>query len=126
LGVADRLQVLGFRHDVDNVLGAADVVAVPSTAPDPLPGAATEAAAAGCPVVASAHGGLPEIIRDGQTGRLVTPGDAGELARVVRELIDDPEQRRRLGVAAAADARERFAPERLLAAIQALYDEIAV
>ncbi|MEA2158899.1 MAG: hypothetical protein QOD66_1279, partial [Solirubrobacteraceae bacterium] len=123
LGVSDRLRVLGFREDLDNLLGAADVIAVPSTAPDPLPGAAIEAAAAGCAVIASAHGGLPEIIRDHETGRLVPPGDAGALARVARELIDDIPQRERLGAAASADVRMRFAPGRLLDSIQGLYDE---
>ena len=73
LGVRDRVRLLGFREDVETVYGAADVVAVPSTAPDPLPGSALEAAAAGCAVVAAAHGGLPEIIRDGETGRLFAP-----------------------------------------------------
>jgi glycosyltransferase involved in cell wall biosynthesis len=124
LGVRDRLVLAGFRDDVDNVYGAADVVAVPSTAPDPLPGSAIEAAAAGCAVIAAAHGGLPEIIRDGETGRLVAPGDVEALASVAAELLDDPAQRARLGAAAAVDVRERFAPERLLDAIQALYDEL--
>jgi glycosyltransferase involved in cell wall biosynthesis len=126
LGVGDRLRLAGFRDDVDNVYGAADVIAVPSTAPDPLPGAAVEAAAAGCAVVASAHGGLPEIIRDRHTGRLVAPGDPDALARVARELLDDPAERERLGAAAAADVRERYAPARLLAAIQSLYDSICI
>jgi glycosyltransferase involved in cell wall biosynthesis len=124
LGVGDRVRFVGFRDDVENVYGAADVVAVPSTAPDPLPGAAIEAAAAGCAVVASAHGGLPEIIDDGRTGRLVAPGDPADLARVTAALLADPAVRARIGASAAADARERFAPARLLAAIQALYDEV--
>ncbi len=65
LGVADRVRFAGFRSDVENVYGAADVVAVPSTQPDPFPNAALEAAAAGCCVVAANHGGLPEMIADG-------------------------------------------------------------
>jgi glycosyltransferase involved in cell wall biosynthesis len=124
LRVHDRLRLIGFRDDVDTVYGAADVVAVPSTAPDPLPGAAIEAAAAGCAVIASDHGGLPEIIRDGETGRLVAPSDPRPLAQAAAELIDDPALRERLGHAAATDARARFAPQRLLDAIQALYDEL--
>jgi glycosyltransferase involved in cell wall biosynthesis len=124
LAVEHRVHFVGFRDDVENVYGAADLVAVPSTAPDPLPGAAIEAAAAGCVVVASAHGGLPEIIRDGETGRLVPPGDPSALARAAAALLDDPSARARLGAAAAADVRERFAPNRLLAAIQDLYDEV--
>ena len=124
LAVEHRVHFVGFRDDVENVYGAADIVCVPSTAPDPLPGAAIEAAAAGCTVVASALGGLPEIIRDGITGRLITPGDPAALARTAAALLDDPALRARLGASAAADVRERFAPSRLLAAIQALYDEV--
>jgi glycosyltransferase involved in cell wall biosynthesis len=97
------------------------VIAVPSTEPDPLPGAAIEAAAAGCAVVASDHGGLPEIVRDRETGRLVAPGDPVALATVAAELLDDEQQRGRLGAAAALDARARFAPARLLDGVQELY-----
>jgi len=122
LGVADRVRFAGFRSDVENVYGAADVVAVPSTQPDPFPNAALEAAAAGCCVVAANHGGLPEMISDGVTGRLVTPGDPAALAAALAQLRADPAARERLGAAAAADTRARFAPARLLERTQALYD----
>ncbi len=124
LGVRERLRLLGFREDVETVYGASDVVAVPSTQPDPLPGSAIEAAAAGCAIVASATGGLPEIIRDRETGRLIAPGDSAALARVAAELLDDSWERERLGAAAAADVHTRFAPARLRAAVNALYGEV--
>ena len=124
LGVGDRLHLLGFRHDLDTVLGAADAVAVPSKRPDPLPNSALEAAAAGLPVVAAAHGGLPEIVADGSTGRLVVPGDHHALATALRDLADDPEGSRRLGAAAARDVRERFSLPRLLDSVQRLYDAL--
>ncbi len=125
LGVADRLHLVGFREDVDNVYGACDLIAVPSTAPDPLPGAAIEAAAAGCVVIASDGGGLPEIISDGRTGRLFPMGSAPELARIAGELLDDRSRQERLGAAAASDVRERFAPARLLASVQSWYDDVS-
>jgi glycosyltransferase involved in cell wall biosynthesis len=106
------------------VYAAADVVVVPSSQPDPLPGAAIEAGAAGRCVVAAAHGGAPEIVRDGETGRLVPPRDPVALAHVLHELADDGPQRERLGDAAAADVRERFARARLLAGVHALYDRL--
>jgi glycosyltransferase involved in cell wall biosynthesis len=124
LGVAERVRFCGFRADVENVYGAADVVCVPSTQPDPLPNAALEAAAAGCCVVAADHGGLPEILRDGATGMLVTPGDPAALAAALARLHADPALGERLGAAAAADVRERFAPELLLERMQALYDGV--
>jgi glycosyltransferase involved in cell wall biosynthesis len=124
LHVEDRLALVGFREDVETVYGAADVVAVPSTAPDPLPNAALEAAAAGCAVVAAAHGGLPEIIRDRETGRLFRAGDGPALAAVTAALLDDADERDRLGAAAAADVRARFDPARLIAEVQSLYDAV--
>lgn len=124
LDVSDRVRLLGFRSDPEIVLGAADLITVPSTAPDPLPGSAIEAAAAGCAVLAADHGGLPEIVRDGVTGRLVAPGDPAALAAAAAELLDDPAVRLRLGEAAARDVRQRFAASRLLDAVQGLYDEL--
>lgn len=124
LGIARRVRLVGFRPDVANLYGCADVVVVASTQPDPLPNAALEAAAAGCCVVASDHGGLPEILRDGVSGRLVAPADPVALAAVLAQLRDDRPQRERLGAAAATDVRARFSPERLLDRTQALYDSL--
>ena len=121
LGVSDRVRMLGFRRDPAEVLAIADVVAVPSTRPDPLPNSAIEALAAGKPVVAAAHGGLPEIVRDRTTGLLVRPGDPAALARALRELADDPQRRAAMGQAAAADAHERFGGERMLAEVEGVY-----
>jgi glycosyltransferase involved in cell wall biosynthesis len=124
LGVADRVHDVGFRDDLARVYAAADIVAVPSLHPDPLPSAAIEAAAAGRCVVAAAHGGAPEIVRDGATGRLVAPRDPGALATVLAELAADPGQRDRLAASAAAEVPERFAREHLLAQVHALYDRL--
>jgi glycosyltransferase involved in cell wall biosynthesis len=115
-----RFRILGFREDVETVYGAADVVVVPSTKPDPLPNAALEAAAAGCCVVAAAHGGLPEIVRDRETGRLFTPGDAHALAAVLGELASNPAEATRLGAAAATDVADRFSAARFGAGLRAL------
>ncbi len=122
LGLADRVQHVGFRADVDAVYGAADVVVVPSKQPDPFPNAALEAAAAGCCVVASDHGGLPEMLRDGVTGVLVPPDDPAALAGALAALVDDPARREALEAAAAADVAERFSCARMLDRVQSLYD----
>jgi glycosyltransferase involved in cell wall biosynthesis len=124
LGLGERLRMLGFQSDLAGLLGAADAVAVPSTKPDPFPNAALEAAAAGVPVVAAAHGGLPEMLRDGQTGLLVEPGDPAALAAALRSLADDPARAHDLGAAAAADVAARFSAKRMLAAIQAQYEAL--
>ncbi|PTL56482.1 glycosyltransferase [Paraconexibacter algicola] len=125
LGVGGRVVHCGFRPDVDTVYGAADVVVVPSKQPDPFPNAALEAAAAGCCVVASAHGGLPEMLRDGETGVLVPPGDPAALAAALGDLVDDPARRDALGAAAREDVRRRFSTRLMLDRIQGLYDHLA-
>ena len=125
LGVTERVVKLGFREDVGSVLGAADVLAVPSTRPEPLGLVAMEGAAAGLPVVASAHGGVTEIVRPGVTGLLVPPGHPAALARALRLLADAPERARRLGEAGRRDVTERFGVDRMLAELQGLYDRLA-
>jgi glycosyltransferase involved in cell wall biosynthesis len=75
-------------------------------------------------VVASGQGGLPEVVRDGETGLLVPPGDPRALAEALRRLADDPALRTRLGEAAASDVRERFSRERMLRELQELYDRL--
>lgn len=124
LGLGERLRLVGFRDDVDTVYGAADVVVIPSTRPDPLPNSALEAAAAGCCVVAADHGGLAEIVVHDRTGMLVTPGDHVELAQTLARLAATPELREQLGAAAQADVRGRFAPGLLIDRIMAEYDEL--
>ena len=126
LGLGERLRLLGFRTDPDAVLAAADVVAVPSTRPDPFPNSALEALAAGRPVVAAGAGGLPELVRDGETGVLVAPGDQAALAQALRALADDPDRRARMGAAAAADARQRFSLQAMLDGVEAVYAELGV
>jgi glycosyltransferase involved in cell wall biosynthesis len=125
LGLGRHLLRLGFREDVETVLGAADALVVPSTRPEPLGLVAMEAAAAGLPVVASAHGGVVEIVRHGETGLLVPPGDSAALAVALRALAEDPERGGRMGQAGARDVARRFPCERMLAELQALYDRLA-
>lgn len=124
LGVADRVRFLGFRDPLAPVLAATDVVVVPSTRPEPLGNAALEAALAGRPVVAAAHGGLAESFTHDRTALLVPPGDAAALAAALARLEAEPGLGPRLAAAARADVAARFAPERFLAALQDLYDDL--
>lgn len=124
LGIADRVRFVGFVADPRELYAASSIVVVPSTRPDPLPNAALEAAAAGCCVVASAHGGLTEIFTDGETGLLVAPDDPNALAAALGRLAGDPALRSRLGAAAAADVGRRYTPALLLGRVQDLYDRL--
>jgi glycosyltransferase involved in cell wall biosynthesis len=110
--------------DIPAVLWQLDVLLCPSMSFENGPTVALEAAAAGVPVVAAAHGGLPEVIRDGETGLLVPPRDPNALAGALRRLADDPSLGERLAAAASADVRERFSRERMLREVQDLYERL--
>jgi glycosyltransferase involved in cell wall biosynthesis len=88
---------------------AADIVAHTSILPEPFGRVIVEAMAAGRPVVAAAAGGALEIVREGETGRLVPPGDPAALAQALSELAADKAQRQRLGLAGRARAEQEYA-----------------
>ena len=94
---------------------------VPSIWPDPFPTVALEAMAAGTAVVVSRIGGLPEAVVDGESGLLVEPGDAGELARALDRLLDDPALRERLG-AGGQERVQRFTAPAVVPLYEAAYE----
>lgn len=105
--LGDQGKMLGHRDDVLDVLDASDVLIHPSSA-DAFPGALLEAMAARLPVVASAVGGIPEIVVPGETGLLIpAPPRAADLTRALEGLLGDPAARERMGAA----GRERFERE---------------
>jgi glycosyltransferase involved in cell wall biosynthesis len=89
-----------------------------------MPMSALEAMAAGLPVVASAVGGVPEMVVDGETGFLVDPEDAPALRVALDRLLADPSLRRRFGEAGRRRAAETFALPRWQAAHLDLYTEL--
>lgn len=91
-----------------------------------LPVSLVEAMAAGVPVIASAVGGMPEVIVDGVTGVLIAPGDSASLARHLRSLLLDRNLAARIGTAARDSLRLRFSPERVLPVIEELYASAGV
>lgn len=104
LGLGDRFRLLGYRPDVPDLMAAADFFVLGS-AFEGLPVSIMEAMAAGLPVVATAVGGVPEAVLDGETGLLVPPHDASALAAAMVTVARSPELRERLGSAAAERSR---------------------
>ncbi|TQN43125.1 glycosyltransferase involved in cell wall biosynthesis [Blastococcus colisei] len=103
---ADRITMTGFvEHSaVPGVLSSLDVLVLPS-AYEEMGSVLVEAMAAGLPVVASDVGGIPEVVRHGETGLLVPPGDVDCLAETLDRLVADPQLRARLSAGARARAR---------------------
>jgi glycosyltransferase involved in cell wall biosynthesis len=96
LSVRDRFILAGFQEDVVPFLHAMDVCVLPSRT-EGLPITILEAMAAGKPVVATAVGGVPEVVRNGETGLLTPPGDPGRLAEAVLRLLEAPILARTMG-----------------------------
>ncbi len=87
IGVTDQFVFTGHREDVPEIMRALDIIAIPSFH-EAIPQSGLQALAMGVPVVASDVGGIPSIIRNGETGRLVPPQDAAALAAAIRETLE--------------------------------------
>ncbi|MFE6509840.1 glycosyltransferase family 4 protein [Nocardioides sp. NPDC057767] len=109
--LAGSVEFLGYVHEPARELDQADVVLVPSRV-EPFGNVAVEALLAERPLVASRVQGLAEIVTDGETGLLVTPGDAGDLAEAIRRLAADPAFAAELASSGRKNAEERFGAER--------------
>lgn len=112
LGIADRVRFVGYRADVDRLLAMGDAFVHPSRR-EPFGLSILEASCAGLPTIAYREGGPMDIVDDGVNGILVPPPDVRGLADAMVRLASDREAARRMGRAAAASARDRFAPDRV-------------
>jgi len=123
LNVESELAFAGARSDIPEMLALMSVFVLSSPA-EGLPNAVLEAMACGLPVVASNVGGVPETITNGETGFLVSPGDAAGFAEKILQLLNDPMHAKQMGEAGRRKVVEQFSCERLVKNMQALYDEI--
>jgi glycosyltransferase involved in cell wall biosynthesis len=121
LGIADRIEMVGFQRDVRALLDRISVVVTPSTWPEPFGLVTLEAMAAGRAVIASAHGGALDLIEEGSSGLLIPPGDPHALATAITTLLNDPALRIRLGTAARHRAQTNFSSDGFVSGIERVY-----
>src|SRR4030095_14301559 len=107
-GRSDRVSFVGFADDPARWTGALDIALYPPLESDGMSRVLFEYLASGRAVIASRVGAAAEVVHDSETALLVPGGDAPELARALRRLLDDPALRQRLGQAAGGVARGRF------------------
>jgi glycosyltransferase involved in cell wall biosynthesis len=113
------------REAAGQLLSRASVFVLPSYA-EGLPMSVLEAMAAGCPVVATRVGGIPDLITDGVDGLLVPPGDPHALAAALERILRDPAFARQLGNAARQTIANRYTAERSLERLEQLYAGLGV
>ncbi|MGH7428016.1 MAG: glycosyltransferase family 4 protein [Candidatus Methylomirabilaceae bacterium] len=122
-GLEESVKFLGWQEEIGSVMARWDVYAQPSLE-EGFGLAVLEAMAAGLPVVASRVGGLPELVEEGRTGWLVPPANPAALAERLRQLLLDPAERHAFGEAGRARARDVFSPQRMVASMAAVYDDL--
>jgi glycosyltransferase involved in cell wall biosynthesis len=124
LGLAGQIIFAGARTDIARVLDAMDVVALPALS-EGMALTAIEASAMGRPVVATAVDGIPEVIREARTGRLVPPADPVALSRAIRGVLRDPLGAQRMGRAGRDFVLDRFSIERQISSTARVYRDVA-
>lgn len=123
LGVSERIRFLGRREDALAFIAACEVYVNPADV-EGLPVTILEALALGRPVVATSVGGVPSIVRDGETGMLVPPGDPDAIAQAIAWMIDHPETASAYGASGSALVKERHGIEQMVRATEAVYEGI--
>jgi glycosyltransferase involved in cell wall biosynthesis len=126
LGLQDSIQLCGKLENtrVHEVFAETDVLLLPSVWPENQPVSITEAMAASIPTIASRIGGIPELVADGVTGRLVEPGNAKDLSSAMRTCIENGETRENWGAAAFERIRGHTF-EAQVKEIVKVYDELS-
>ncbi|HXH06219.1 MAG TPA: glycosyltransferase [Vicinamibacterales bacterium] len=123
LGLDGLVIFAGWRRDLERVYAALDAVVLTSDN-EGTPVSLIEAMACGRPVVATAVGGVPDVVSHGRTGLLVPPRDAGAVANAIAAILDSADLAARLGTEARRDVLARFSADRLVADIEQLYDSL--
>ncbi|MFH1263190.1 MAG: glycosyltransferase [Pseudomonadota bacterium] len=124
VGLEGRVKLPGYRSDAPRLFSAFDLFVLSSKS-EGLPLALLEAMAAGRPCVATAVGGIPEVITDGENGRLVPPESPVGFARVMRQLLADPENAGRMGERGRWTVAERFSEKQMVEKYLELYRELS-
>ena len=124
LGLVSQIIFAGRRTDFPHVLDAIDLLALPSLS-EGMALTAIEASAMGRPVVATAVDGIPEVIREARTGRLVPPADPAALSRAIRGVLRDPLGAQRMGRAGRDFVLDRFSLERHVSSTARVYRDVA-
>jgi glycosyltransferase involved in cell wall biosynthesis len=122
LGLRDKVHFLGWRSDVDKIMGCFDIFVLPSLN-EGMGRVLVEAMAAGLPIVASRVGGIPDLVKNGQNGLLLPPEDAIALEKAISSLLEDKKKRKRMGQAGTKMCRH-YSTGAMVEQIDDLYIEL--
>ncbi|MFP3980645.1 MAG: glycosyltransferase [Desulfobacterales bacterium] len=121
----DRIHLPGFRDDAPAVFAACDTFVMPATAREGLSKAVIEAMAYATPPIVTDVGGPPELLKNGQSGRVVPPGDAGAIAEAIRGLYENPDEKKQMGENARERIRTAFHIDQTVEQTKAMFENLA-
>jgi len=122
LNLTPSIKFLGTRKDIPEILAAIDIFVLTSSSREGLGISILEAMAAEKPVVATAIGGIPEVVIDGETGILVPPKNTDDIAGAIIELLKNPGKANTMGQKGAQRVKEKFTTQHMLVDIEELYE----
>ena len=119
-GLEDKVYLTGFVSDVEKFMKQCTVFCLTSDS-EGVSNSLLEAMAAGCPVISTRVGGIPEIILSGENGLLIEPGNSKELAKSLRMMLNKPTVAKDLGQAGKNTVNKLFRPERIVKKLESFY-----
>ena len=119
--VAGQIKRIDYYSKTTELYNMFDIFVLPSTNPDPLPTVVLEAMACGKPVVGYRHGGVCEMVKEGESGILATPNKPTELSKAIQELADNTEKREQFGKASVKRQKELFSLQSYIRNFSELY-----
>ncbi len=125
LGLADQVQLLGFREDLLSVFRSLDLFVIPSVEGDTIPQVLMQALAMGLPVVSTTVGSIPDVVQDGRTGFVVPPRNADALAERILTLLADAGLRAEMGRRGRALVEQEYSLDRMLDRLEEVYKKVA-
>jgi glycosyltransferase involved in cell wall biosynthesis len=122
-GLKDKIIFTGWRDDIPEIMSVLDLLVLPSLN-EAVGMVLIEAQSQGIPVVASSVGGIPETVKDQETGILVSPKDINAIARAILTMLDNPQKRQAMSQSAQFWVRNRFKAERMVEQVAATYTQM--
>lgn len=126
LNLQEKIIFTGYRSDISRIIAAMDIVVHASSMPEPFGLVIIEGMAAGKPVIATAAGGVLDIIEDGVNGLLVPPQNSKAMAETILQIIYNQDKAQKIGLAARRSVAEKFTVRHHVNAVQKLYDSILI
>jgi glycosyltransferase involved in cell wall biosynthesis len=124
LQLSDTVIFTGYRADIPQIMAASDILVHSASEPEPFGRVVVEGMLAGRAVIATAAGGVLDIIKDQETGLLISPKDADAMAKAIQQLLQDRKQSAAMGQRAQQKAREVFSVKQHVASVQYIYERI--